>query len=134
MIFEAAGLGTQRYDAVSELRAPDVILIVRTRIDVAKDIQELMQSMLLAWKEMFSSYVLDPVIKIQCYGDQTADGCFALCTTMDWTDSTAPLAESALSLYRRTVSNYRTEGPQPPLTHEICFLPSGKTLQYQGKE
>ena len=129
MIFEAAGLGTDRYDAVNALGPPDAIVVARTRLTEADEInafaKDLLQSCLTLWGEM-------AIVRVQIYADQAADSCFVTVLTNNTTEEA--FAASALSAYRAVHHSYRTKDPQPPITHEVCFLPHGSTVQYQGRD
>ena len=54
------------------------------------------------------------------------------CILFDCSQSSSPgqldhtqVSQRALSTYRSVLSAHRTQCPQPPITHDVCFLPSG---------
>lgn len=131
MIFEASGLGTTRFDACTALGAPNAIITLRTRWVNTPDIRayatDLLKQMLGLWD---ANRPTPPVIRMQVYGDQVSESCYAI--VLDPVD-TGTFSQHALDAYRSVLANHRTQGPQPPITHDVCFLPSGHTVQFQGR-
>ena len=129
MIFEAAGLGTTRFDAVSRIGEPDAILIVRTRWLEEHDVKRLAQALIDATVALWPDK--PAVVRMQIYGDQTAESVSMLVFGMEYSSD---FATRALQSYRTTLCTHRSVGPQPPISHEVCFLPTGKTVTYQGRD
>ena len=129
MIFEAAGLGTARFDVASHIGEPDTILIVRTRWIEEHDAKRLAEALLEATTSLWADKAA--VVRMQIYGDQTAESLSMLVFNIEYSSH---FATRALQSYRTTLCTHRSVGPQPPITHEVCFLPTGKTVTYQGRD
>ena len=129
MIFEASGLGTARFDACTNLDAPNAMVTLRTQWVDRTDIQNYATRLLAEIAELWAP--MKPAIRMQVYGDQVSESCYMI--ILDQVDHTQ-FSERALSTYRSVLSTHRTQCPQPPITHDVCFLPSGHTIQYQGRE
>ena len=130
MLFESHGLGTQRYDVVSTPGAPDAIVHVRTRlmeeVAVQAYLKELLPELLALWKT-------PPVLRMQTWGDQTSEGLYMVVLGVDYITDTQ-FASRALDTYRTILAKHRLPGAQPPLSHDVVFLPSGHTVHYAGRD
>lgn len=130
MIFESLGLGTARYDAVNALGPPDAIIVVRTRHVEEKRVKALASELMAAYAALWQKMA---VVRMQIYADQAAESCFLTILNHDC-DTDKDFAQHALSVYRATLRVHKTDTPQPPITHDVCFLPHGTAVQYQGKD
>lgn len=128
MLCETHGLGTERYDAVSGQGEPVAIVHVRTRLieseQVWSYINELMPALQALWTK-------PGVIRMQVWGDQTTEGLHMIVVGLDHTIRVA-FATRALAVYQPILAKHRTPDAQPPMSHDVCFLPSGYTVQYSG--
>ena len=129
MIFEAAGLGTARFDACTCLGAPNAIVTLHTQLVNVADVKPYSTELLQALAELWDGAPA-PVIRMQIYADHVSESCYTI--VLDQVN-TARFSAQALAAYRSILAKHRTGGPQPPVTHDTCFLPSGHTVQFQGR-
>jgi len=132
-VFESIGFGTQRYDLFTSYEPPDAIVILRTRWDDVKNIKpfalELAQKLQGAVPQLNGRAAC---IRMQVLGDQTAEACSIILNTTSADVTT--VSTLTLEAYRTVLKEHRAVDPSPPISHDLTLLPTGQSVQYQGRD
>lgn len=148
MLFEAYGLGTDRYDLITQTGPPDAIVVLRTGYDEVEEIKLLGTEIIEFYQSLWTDRVAR--VRMQIYAKQSTEACSATIvnpptpanTQVDTPHSQQPtdehikqLSARVLEFYRRALSQRPATNTRcPPVMHEVCILPTGITVQYMGAD
>lgn len=130
MIFEASGRGTARFDAVTNLESPDAMITLRTQLTDEPALKSYALALLTKLTTLWQC-PQQAALRMIIYPDQVSESCYMI--ILDTVDH-ATFTTKALAVYRSVLAQHGHKRPQPPITHDVCFLPSGHTVQYQGRD
>ena len=129
--FEAAGNGTFRFDALFGTGRPHAIVFLRTRINVPEDVQVMVEKLFARYASAWVEWVDGtPCIRFQVQADAHAEGS----TVVVMGEETCGFEDKLLEVYCTTVDELGPSDAQPPISHDVCFLPSGRMIHYEARK
>jgi hypothetical protein len=143
MLFESYGLGTDRYDLITQIGPPDVMVVLRTGYDDAEEIKLLGTEVIECYQSLWTDRA--PHVRMQIYARQSTEACSATIVNPPTPPDTPPdtptdaqikqLSARVLQSYRKVLAQRPTTNTKrPPVMHDVCILPSGITVQYMGAD
>ena len=131
MLFENAGCGNTLFNLRNGSGNPDVIAVLHTRLLTEPDIRALAEALAHSIQGIWPKRKAPVSLVMKVHPDQSHDSLYLIITNLD-ASSVTHLHNKSLEGYRAVLRMHRSPAPNPPLSHELCVLPSGDSMLYQG--
>lgn len=135
--FERVLCGSERFDLVwTDGPSPAVaaVLTVRTVLLDGEAIRALGQSLLSAMRPLWDG---SSKVYMQIYGSQICNSCFVTALNISDPLKQDAFQTDALAAYRTVLraspNHHALPSLPPPVMHDVCFLPEGRTVRYEGR-
>ena len=125
--FEAAGNGTFRFDALFGTGRLHALVFLRTRINVPDDVQSIVKQLFTRYAGAWADEA--PCIRFQVQADAHAEGS----TVVVMGEEKDGFGDKLLEGYRHVVAELVPSDAQPPISHDVCFFPSGRMIHYEAR-